>query len=78
MRLARQQDRAAHAAGAGLGVKTHGTEETVDHCKDCCCARAWKALGITEYTGLSIPEHIELLRTQLEAELKRRQDESNE
>ena len=27
-----------------------------NHCVDCCCARAWKALGITEYTGLSIPE----------------------
>jgi hypothetical protein len=36
-----------------------------EHCKDCCCARSWKALGITEYTGLSIPEHIERLRAQL-------------
>lgn len=35
------------------------------HCRDCCCARAWKALGITEYTGRSIPEEIEHLRTQL-------------
>jgi hypothetical protein len=28
------------------------------HCSDCCCARSWKALGISEYTGKSIPEHI--------------------
>lgn len=33
-----------------------------EHCNDCCCARSWKALGITEYTGLSIPEHIQQLR----------------
>ncbi len=32
------------------------------HCEDCCCAKSWKALGITEYTGKSIPEHIEDLR----------------
>jgi len=31
---------------------------TVNHCKDCCCARSWEALGITVYTGKSIPEHI--------------------
>lgn len=29
-----------------------------EHCIDCCCARSWKALGISEYTGKSIPEHI--------------------
>jgi hypothetical protein len=49
-----------------------------EHCKDCCCARAWKALGITEYTGLSIPEHIEQLRKQLDAELQWRKDNSND
>jgi len=37
-------------------------ENIVNHCRDCCCARSWKALGITKYTGLSIPEHIENLR----------------
>lgn len=37
------------------------------HCKDCCCARSWKALGITKYTGKSIPEHI----LELQAENKR-------
>lgn len=36
-----------------------------EHCQDCCCARSWKALGITDYTGLSIPEHIERLRNAL-------------
>lgn len=35
------------------------------HCHDCCCARSWKALGVTEYTGKSIPEHIEELRVNL-------------
>ena len=28
------------------------------HCRDCCCARSWEALGISEYTGNSIPEEI--------------------
>ena len=36
-----------------------------NHCKDCCCAKSWKALGITEYTGKSIPEHIEELKQAL-------------
>lgn len=36
--------------------------EQSEHCKDCCCARSWEALGITKYTGKSIPEHIEELR----------------
>ena len=35
------------------------TEE--NHCKDCCCARSWKALGVTGFTGKSIVEHIEQL-----------------
>jgi len=35
------------------------------HCEDCCCARSWTALGINEYTGKSIPEHITALRSQL-------------
>ncbi len=37
-----------------------------NHCADCCCARSWKALGFTAYTGLSIPEHIEQMRKALE------------
>lgn len=37
-----------------------------EHCKDCCCARSWKALGIDHYTGESIPEHIEALRKDAE------------
>ena len=36
-----------------------------EHCKDCCCARSWEALGITGYTGKSIPEEIASLRNQL-------------
>ena len=35
------------------------------HCKDCCCAQSWVALGITERTGLSIPEEIENLRSEI-------------
>ncbi len=41
------------------------TTDQESHCRDCCCARSWKALGITEYTGKSIPEHIEQLRAAL-------------
>ena len=37
-----------------------------NHCKDCCCAQSWKALGITEYNGLSIPENIAALTAKLE------------
>lgn len=32
--------------------------ERKNHCLDCCCARAWRALGITKYTRKSIAEHI--------------------
>ncbi len=40
------------------------SEVSDNHCKDCCCARCWEALGITKYTGKSIPEHIaELVAT---------------
>lgn len=44
-----------------------------NHCKDCCCAQSWEALGITTYTGQSIPEHIAAQRAtiqQLEARVK--------
>ncbi len=37
-----------------------------EHCKDCCCARSWKALGIARYTGKSIPEHISELRSEID------------
>jgi len=36
-----------------------------EHCGDCCCARSWEALGITEFTGKSIPEHILDLKADL-------------
>lgn len=32
-----------------------------NHCLDCCCARAWKSLGVTKYTGKAIYEHIDKL-----------------
>lgn len=38
-----------------------------NHCVDCCCARSWAALGFTNYTGMSIPEHIAAMREALEA-----------
>ena len=45
----------------------NNADEVVEnHCKDCCCARAWKALGIAKYTGKSIPEHIVEMREALE------------
>lgn len=54
------------ATKRGVGSMTTPTETpTENHCKDCCCARSWKALGITEYTGKSIPEHIAQLTAQL-------------
>lgn len=37
------------------------------HCKDCCCARIWKALGVESYTGLSIWEHVEKMREERDA-----------
>lgn len=37
------------------------------HCKDCCCARSWEALGVNSYTGMSIVEHIEQLRAKIAA-----------
>ena len=36
-----------------------------EHCKDCCCAKSWEALGIKEFTGLSIPEEIQKLKKEL-------------
>ena len=32
-----------------------------NHCQDCCCARIWKALGVSAFTGKSIVEHVEEL-----------------
>jgi predicted nucleic acid-binding Zn-ribbon protein len=45
-----------------------------EHCVDCCCARSWRALGISEFTGRSIPEEIERLRARV-AELEAKQIE---
>lgn len=33
-----------------------------NHCHDCCCARSWTALRVTQFDGKSIPEHIDDLR----------------
>lgn len=44
--------------------------DSAEHCKDCCCARAWEALGINTYTGKSIPEHIAALLAQREGLLE--------
>jgi hypothetical protein len=41
-------------------------QEKANHCKDCCCARSWEALGVQSYTGQSIPEHITTLRAELQ------------
>lgn len=41
--------------------------ELENHCADCCCAQSWKALGVTQYDGKSIPEHI----VELEKDRKR-------
>ena len=40
-----------------------GKQEDRDapHCVDCCCARLWKAFGITESGGESIVEKVEHL-----------------
>ncbi len=35
------------------------------HCKWCCCARSWAALGVLDSKGMSIPEHIDELRAKL-------------
>jgi hypothetical protein len=32
-----------------------------NHCIDCCCQKSWEALGKKDYTGKSIPEEIEKL-----------------
>ena len=44
-------------------------------CADCCCARVWAALGITDRTDHSAYEHVEMLkaeRDRLAAALLRR------
>jgi len=48
-----------------------GDVEEEEHCKDCCCARAWKALEITEYTGRSIVEEILILKLHITEKDKR-------
>ena len=45
-----------------LADKTRECDEK--HCPDCCCGASWKALGISENTGKSIPDHINQLRAE--------------
>ena len=33
-------------------------------CADCCCARVWAALGITDRTDHSAYEHVEMLKAE--------------
>ena len=42
-----------------------------NHCKDCCCARVWAALGITGYTGKHVSEHVAELKSDYAALLAR-------
>jgi hypothetical protein len=53
-------------AGAPMSAGAVRRDEQ-NHCKDCCCARSWEAIGVTTYTGMSIVEHIEQLVTQRDA-----------
>ena len=45
-------------------------ERKAQSCEDCCCAKSWEALGITEYTGRSIPEEIARLRKERDDAVK--------
>jgi len=45
-------------------------EDEAEHCKDCCCARSWRALGVMEYTGKSIPEYIDDLKAERDDKLE--------
>jgi len=45
-----------------------------NHCKNCCCAKSWEALGIKEYNGLSIPENILKLKEVIASRPEPRQD----
>lgn len=72
-----QMDRAdKHTAGLMQTIEQAQAEVErlkEGHCKDCCCARSWEALGNPPYSGVSIPEHIAQLRQQLaerEAEIE--------
>jgi len=65
-------DEQSHTAFLSDALNRHA-RATDEHCKDCCCARSWAALGITGYTGKSIPEHIEALRAAL-AEAQKARD----
>jgi hypothetical protein len=58
-----------HAAESTIRDLTAKVAELYrEHCKDCCCARSWEALGNPPNNeGASIPEHIAALRSRVEA-----------
>ena len=62
-----QRDDANERAGRAADRLEVMHKATDEHCKDCCCARSWRALGVTMHTGRSIPEHIDLLRAERDA-----------
>lgn len=49
-------------SGCDLAVTDEAKREALEHCKDCCCARSWKALGNPTYNGMAIDERITALR----------------
>ena len=69
-------NRRAHPSDSEIGILCDAAQEALrlrdGHCKDCCCARCWNALGVHEYTGKPIPEYITELRTQLSEAQKER------
>jgi hypothetical protein len=49
------------------GMKAELADLNANHCRDCCCAQSWQALGVSEYDGKPISEHITALRDELAA-----------
>ena len=69
--VSRFQNLRAEQAEAALATMT--AEREANHCRDCCCAQSWAALGVTKYDRASIPEHILALKQradELEAALR--------
>lgn len=63
-----------HGTALYLASEVDAALAEAQHCKDCCCARSWEALGIQSHTGRSIVEHIEMLRQQLATVTQERDD----
>jgi hypothetical protein len=67
--LPAQIERAEMALGEVARLCEENERLKAEHCKDCCCARSWRVLGIEQYMGKSIPEHIEMLLAERDAAL---------